>query len=208
MAVDKSIGKALKAIRDSNGWTLEQMASILGTTKQAISRYERGERVPKLDVSAKFSKILGVSLEMIAGSEPVPTKGIIQMPSMTVHRIPLIGATAAGEPVYDEMVDVYIDGPLRADCALRVKGNSMEPTFLDGDLLYVRSQPNVDFDGQIAVVICGEEACVKHVYRQEDGLMLMSDNPKYAPMLKRFSDYDGNIRILGKVIGFTRIFKQ
>ena len=108
----------------------------------------------------------------------------------------------------DEMVDVYIDGPLRADCALRVKGNSMEPTFLDGDLLYVRSQPTVDFDGQIAVVICGEEACVKHVYRQEDGLMLMSDNPKYAPMLKRFSDYDGNIRILGKVIGFTRIFKQ
>lgn len=208
MAVDKSIGRAIKAIREANGWTLEEMASVLGTTKQALSRYERGERIPKLDVSAKFSQKLGVSLEMLAGSEPVPVKGIIQMQSMNVHRIPLIGSAAAGEPVCNEEVNVFVDGPLKADCAIRVQGTSMEPTYLDGDLLYIRSQPDVDFDGQIAVVIFGDEACVKHVYRQEGGLMLMSDNPRFAPMLKRFSDYDDNIRILGKVIGFTRFYKQ
>ena len=84
----------------------------------------------------------------------------------------------------------------------------MTPTYLHGDLLYVRSQSYVDYDGQIAVVICGDEACVKHVYRQPDGLLLASDNAMFAPMFKKYADYDGTMRILGKVIGFTRMYQD
>jgi len=55
-------GKKMKEIRDANGWTLEEMAKKLGTTKQALSKYERGERSPKFDVAAKFARILKVPL--------------------------------------------------------------------------------------------------------------------------------------------------
>lgn len=62
-------GDALKAIREKNGWTLDEMAKKLNTTKQALSRYERGERTPKITVAAKFAEILDVSLESLIGYE-------------------------------------------------------------------------------------------------------------------------------------------
>ena len=62
-------GDALKAIREKNGWTLDDMAKRLNTTKQALSRYERGERTPKITVAAKFAEILDVPLELLIGYE-------------------------------------------------------------------------------------------------------------------------------------------
>ena len=60
---------ALKSIRERNGWTLDEMAKRLNTTKQALSRYERGERTPKITVAAKFAEILDVPLESLIGYE-------------------------------------------------------------------------------------------------------------------------------------------
>lgn len=82
----------------------------------------------------------------------------------------------------------------------------MIPTYLPGDIVYIRAQPDIDYPGQVAVVLLDDEATVKHVYKQEDGLLLISDNPSYAPMHKLYSDYS-TIRILGKVCGFTRMYK-
>jgi len=62
-------GAVLKDIRIKNKWTLEEMAQKLGTTKQAISKYERGERTPKITVAARFADILGVPLESLVGAE-------------------------------------------------------------------------------------------------------------------------------------------
>lgn len=83
----------------------------------------------------------------------------------------------------------------------------MNPTYLDGDILYIRSQPDIDYDGQIAVVVFEDSASIKHIYRQPDGLLLTSDNPAYAPMFKRYADYD-NIRVIGKIVGFTRLYSE
>lgn len=60
-------GKEIRRIRIENDWTLEEMAQKLGTTKQALSKYERGERTPKITVAAKFATILGVPLEELIG---------------------------------------------------------------------------------------------------------------------------------------------
>ena len=81
----------------------------------------------------------------------------------------------------------------------------MIPTFLPGDIVYIRKQSALDYQGQVAVVLLDDEATVKHVYEQQDGLLLVSDNPAYAPMIKKFSDYS-NVQVLGKVCGFTRMF--
>lgn len=55
----KEFGAALKEERKSRGLTLEEMASILGTSKQVLSRYERGERECKLSTAIQFSEALG-----------------------------------------------------------------------------------------------------------------------------------------------------
>jgi len=62
-------GDALRSIREQRGWTLDEMAKKLNTTKQALSRYERGERTPKITVAAKFAEILDVPLELLLGYE-------------------------------------------------------------------------------------------------------------------------------------------
>ena len=62
-------GKVIREIREQNKWSLEEMAKKLGTTKQALSNYERGERTPKITVAAKFADILNVPLESLIGYE-------------------------------------------------------------------------------------------------------------------------------------------
>lgn len=62
-------GKVMKSIREKNGWTLEEMATRLGTTKQALSKYERGERTPKITAVARFAEILNIPLETFVGED-------------------------------------------------------------------------------------------------------------------------------------------
>lgn len=53
----------LKEERKRRGWSLEQMADYLGTKKQVLSRYERGERNPKLITAAMFAQKLHIPIE-------------------------------------------------------------------------------------------------------------------------------------------------
>ena len=62
-------GENMKVIREKRGMTLDEMATYLGTTKQALSRYERGERTPKITVAAKYAKLLNIDLEDLIGYE-------------------------------------------------------------------------------------------------------------------------------------------
>ena len=62
-------GENMKVIREKRGMTLDEMAAYHGTTKQALSRYERGERTPKITVAAKYAKLLNIDLEDLIGYE-------------------------------------------------------------------------------------------------------------------------------------------
>lgn len=123
------------------------------------------------------------------------------------QKVPLIGKVAAGEPIMSpEDYDVFVYSPVPCDAAIEVKGDSMSPDLQDGDILYIHCQADVD-DGQIAVVFLDDEALVKHVYHDPDGLTLISDNPKYPPVRARSEDY-GVIRIFGVPVGQTRLYKK
>lgn len=132
-------------------------------------------------------------------------RNVLPIKDLHTQRIPLIGSVAAGTPILaEESYDLYVDAPAKADYALRVEGDSMTPTFLPGDLIYIRSVPDVD-DGRIGVVLLDDSAAVKHIYHTPTGLMLTSDNSAYAPIYATADLYD-TIRILGAVVGFTRMF--
>ena len=64
-------GERLRAIRKDKGWSQEELAEILGTSKQVISRYENGQRAPKVTVAAEFAKRLGIPLTALSGEAPV-----------------------------------------------------------------------------------------------------------------------------------------
>ena len=69
----------------------------------------------------------------------------------------------------------------KADFALYVRGNSMEPNFYDGDIVFVKEQPYID-NGQIGIFIYDNETYIKKYSIQEDGVYLISLNKKYPPI--------------------------
>lgn len=124
--------------------------------------------------------------------------------SQTFKRIPIKGEVAAGTPLYgDDEFDGYIDGPKDADFAFRVFGDSMEPTFVCGDIIFVRAMPEVS-NGSIAVVVIEHSATLKHVYLAGPVMTLISDNKKYNPIVINVMERE-DVRIIGLVIGFTRM---
>ena len=127
--------------------------------------------------------------------------------SLHLQRVPLLGEVAAGEPIYSpENLGVYVDSPVEADAAITVHGDSMEPTYKDGDLVYIKCCPDVP-EGTVAVVFLDDEATLKHVYKRPTGLTLWSDNASYRPMQIEFEDY-ANVRVFGVPVGYTRIYKS
>ncbi len=175
----------------------------------SLSTYDAIARGMGLTIDELFRLIddAPVSLADPGADEKLPKiRNLKPIGDLRRQRIPLIGKVAAGEPIYSpEDYDAYVDSPVKCDAAVGVQGDSMSPKFEDGDTVYVRCQSDVG-DGQIAVVFLDDEAVIKRVYHEKEGLTLLSDNPAYAPIRATFDQYDV-IRIFGIPVGLTRMFK-
>lgn len=203
-----SFGKNLRSIRISRNMTQDELAVLLGTSKQVISRYENGQRSPKVSVVGDFAEKLGVTIEQLTSDIPAspfgkPIANLIPRGQLRTRRVPILGDTAAGEPLvanreYDEYIEIPDDGH-RYDAALRVAGDSMAPLYRKGDLAFIRYQDDV-MDGQIAAVGLDDEVTLKRVYHIPRGVQLLSENRDYPPMV--YTDEDvGNIHLVGLAVG-------
>ena len=104
-----------------------------------------------------------------------------------------IGERLYNEPIFKE----YVRGPVPAhDLALKVNGDSMEPLFKNGQIIFVE-KTNTIKDGQIGVFIINSEAYLKKVYVEENRLTLVSLNKKYADL--HFYENE-SVKLVGKVI--------
>ena len=95
---------------------------------------------------------------------------------------------------------------IQADFALRCKGDSMiGARILDGDIVYIRQQPDVD-DGEIAAVLIDNEATLKRVYKMPGRLQLRAENPAFLPINLEGDELE-TVRILGKAVAFKSSVK-
>jgi repressor LexA len=105
------------------------------------------------------------------------------------HELPLVGRVAAGSPILSDAnietrfaVDPDLFRP-HADFLLRVVGLSMRDAgILDGDLIAVHRTSNAE-NGRIVVARLDEEITVKRLQRDRDRLVLLSENPDFAPIV-------------------------
>lgn len=65
----RPFGDRLKEIRKQKNMSLEEFAKLLGTSKQALSRYELGQVDPKISQVRKYARILGLSIDYLMGDE-------------------------------------------------------------------------------------------------------------------------------------------
>lgn len=62
-------GPALKAYREDHNLSQQELATILGTSKQVISRYETGQREPKIGLAKEYAQKLGLPLTYFLGED-------------------------------------------------------------------------------------------------------------------------------------------
>lgn len=211
--MENNIGKKIKLLRIEKGMTQEQLAKYINSTKQAVFKYENGiiTNIP-MDKVEIIARVLGVTPSYIMGWEErtsQPSIDIFKLDNIfpiSTQKIPLLGSVACGEPIYaeeDKESYIVLGTNIQADFCLKAKGDSMIGARIhDGDLVFVRKQEMVD-NGEIAVVLIGDEATLKRVYYYPESqkLMLQAENPSYAPFMYVGEELN-QIRILGKAVAF------
>lgn len=217
-----TFAERLKSLRREKGWSQQRLADELELSKSSVNMYERGEREPGFETMEAIADLFNVDMNYLYGRtdikiadpivldhsaapapRPIP-KGFEPMPEMV--QVPLIGSIACGTPITAEQnVKSYIGVPAawHADFALECHGDSMAPTICDGDVVCIRSQPEVE-QGQIAAVRIGEEATLKHCYYQNGVVQLIADNPSVCPPLVYTGPDLEDIEIEGLAVGFCR----
>nr|DAN60942.1 MAG TPA: Repressor protein CI [Caudoviricetes sp.] len=88
---------------------------------------------------------------------------------------------------------------------LRVKGNSMEPEYLDGDTLILEKVDDCESGDDCVVMVNGNDGTFKRVFKNENGIILQPLNPSYSPMVYTNEQIETlPIKILGIVVEFRR----
>jgi repressor LexA len=194
----------LREIRESTGINQKEFAEIFGANKTTYNRYESGDikQIPA-DLIKSISLKFDINPAWLMGYENADKYMIHEKANQNVRRLPVLGKIAAGVPILaqEDLIDYeYVPESVKADFCLKVQGDSMiGARILDGDLVYIRQQPEVE-TGEIAVVLIdGEEATLKRVYRLNGSIILRSENPNYPEQIYSKKD---NVTILGKAILF------
>ena len=238
----KYIGTQIKTFRKSAGFTQDELAKRLNTTKQTISRYEKGDRKANQDMLFELCDILGVSIDDFFPSQndsssntpqiqtiydkltpPRQNKVLtyaekqlneqrneeetkinevseaIQLYSYDYYDHPASAGT--GQYLNDvrvEQIELPVD--IDADFVIPIKGDSMEPDYHDGDLVFIQTSVDLN-DGVIGVFNYNGDAYIKQLVIDEDQAYLHSLNPAYKDMP---ITPDTDFRIIGEVVDLYR----
>ncbi|HEK9288780.1 TPA: helix-turn-helix transcriptional regulator, partial [Streptococcus equi subsp. equi] len=219
-------GIQLKTARLSRHISQEQLGQLLGVNKMTISNWEKEKNRPnqkhfeelvsifqlpaeyfyqenrlllpysQLSASNK-EKVISYSESLLEQKEKIialPAKKKTLYPYRVYERLSAgTGYSYFGDGNFDV---VFYDEQLDYDFASWVFGDSMEPTYLNGEVVLIK-QDSFDYDGAIYAVEWEEQTYIKKVYREENGLRLVSLNKKYPD---KFASFDDNPRIIGKII--------
>ncbi len=208
----------LKELRKENNLTQTNMAQMLRkkyglkTDRVMISKWETGFQTPEIYTITCIADLFGVSIDYLNGkdtfsiSKDFTKMGILPI---TTKRFRILGNVACGEPIYaNEEYETFIEASsdIKADFCLIAKGDSMiNARIFDGDIVFIKEQPDVE-NGEIAAVIIGDEVTLKRVYKYPNRLELRPENPLHSVL-----NYEGEelnqIKILGKAVAFQSYIK-
>ena len=244
MDLKKYIGNQIKTFRKSAGFTQDELAKRLNTTKQTISRYEKGDRKANQDMLFELCDIFGVSIDDFFPSQNEALQAPTTSPIQTIYdelKPPRQAKvlTYAERQLYEQKSEDntkknevseaiqfysydYYDHPasagtgqylndvrverielpvdIDADFVIPIKGDSMEPDYHDGDLVFIQTSVDLN-DGVIGVFNYNGDAYIKQLVIDKDQAYLHSLNPSYKDMP---ITPDTDFRIIGEVVSVYR----
>lgn len=175
--MENLMGNRIKELRKKKGITMEELGNIIGVQRAAIMKYEKGyvENIKRSSIE-KMANYFGVSPSYLMGL----SNTIINVYS-SVH---------AG--ILNEMIEDVVDTEEISEkmassgkdyFGIKVKGDSMSPTYMEGDTLIIEKSSTCESGQDCIVAINGNEAFLKRVYINPQGITLQALNPKYEPLI-------------------------
>ena len=216
--------RILKKRREELGMSQSDMARELHISRQSYFAWESGKAKPNRQNIEKLAEVLSVStayfeaeykivetylrlhdpnqekLESYADQLLASQRENKVLELYSIRVLDDIALSAGlGEGLYDEYesIEVWTDKDYSYDIATWIKGDSMEPVYLSGEVALIR-EGGFDYDGAVYAVVWNERAYIKKVYLEEDGYRLVSLNPDYTDL---FAAAEDRPKIVGKIIG-------
>lgn len=199
----------LKSARKAAKMTQAEVAKVIGITQNGYSYWENGKAKIDHESLTKLANLFGVTTDYLIGiSEEADDKSV---------RIPVLGSVPGGIPV--EAIEDIVDWEEipQAMCAggkeyfaLEVKGDSMWPDYLPGDVVIVRKDPCCESGDVCVVYVNGYDATLKQVKLGEDGsITLVPKNQSYPPRTYSPEEAaDLPVAICGVVVELRRKIKK
>jgi repressor LexA len=200
-----SVSNKITELRKSKKLSIDKLVKLSGVPKGTLSKISAGITTnPNLDTMKAIAKALSCTLDDLSDNPENDIMDVDNIVPIETKKIPLLGTVAAGEPIFaDEDFSYYVEcgTEIKADFALKVKGDSMVNARIhDGDIVFVRKQKTVN-QGEIAVVLIDDEATLKRFRQYGNLVVLQSENPAFHDIEIELSE-DVNIEILGKAVAF------
>lgn len=204
-----TVGERIKNLREQLGFSQVDFADKINVSKQTLYKYENNiiTNIPsdKIELAAKIGNISPAYL-MGWDNNVVPITNGTKRKSPGVS-INVLGRVAAGVPI-EAIEDVIDTEEISEEMAasgnyfgLQIHGDSMEPKMSEGDVVIVRQQDDAESGEVVIAMVNGDEATCKRLKKYAGGIMLLSNNPRYEPMVFTNDDIaEKPVQILGKVV--------
>ena len=194
------VAQNLRRIAYESGKSQIEIARDLNINKGTLSAWMNGTRTPKMPKIDMLCAYFGVNRSDLMEPHSNPIK---RPPT----RIPVLGRVAAGIPI-DAIEDVLDWEEITPSMAmtgqyfgLKVKGDSMLPRIVEGDVVIVRCQPDAESGDVVIVQVNGNEATCKRLSKHPSGISLISFNPAYEPFTYTNEQIESlPVTIIGKVV--------
>lgn len=199
-----TLGDRIRLRREELRMSQEELATRLGyKSRSTIAKIENGENDLTQSKIVAFAEALNTTARWLLDYDDSDTTLPPGAHRPQFKKVPMLGYAAAGQPLEDLNQDTPyydVDNKYDVDFCITVRGDSMINAGInDGDIVFIKSMSEVP-NGKIACVeIDNEKVCLKRFYKSADGIMLVSENPKYPPIqLNRFNCQ--SVKILGLAV--------
>lgn len=191
----------LKMVIAEKGITLTTLAMKSGISRQHIARILKGDTNVGIESLETICKACGINLSDLY-SENKLTNGV---------KIPVVGRIPAGIPIeaVEEILDYEEITPEMARTgeyfALKVQGDSMAPQIMNGDVLIIKKQDSAESGDVCVVFVNGDDATLKRIQKDENGIALIPNNPAYG--IRYFTNKEIQtlpVRVVGKAVEVRR----
>lgn len=187
----------IKSILSEKGENQAWLCKKVGVALQTLRNKIHLGRIPSLEETMKILDALGMTWDEF---ERYPKKKS-NVPVLPVYEQAFSAGKGQFVPDDAEVKEwVAVPAELRGKeerlAAAYVRGDSMQPTLYDGDIIILEKNGYDNTDGIFAIIYKGA-GFVKRLQRDIGGIKIVSDNKLYEPMSEPESSED--FSVVGKV---------